>query len=58
MATYINKNHIQILKEYFEGRKDLDFMLILTDLDDDFADFIIGDYKGRNGIVWKDKGAI
>jgi len=28
----------------------LDFMLIITDLADDFADFMISDYKERNGI--------
>ncbi len=28
----------------------LDFMLIITDLADDFAEFIISDYKERNGI--------
>lgn len=28
----------------------LDFMLIITDLADDFAEFLISDYKERNGI--------
>ena len=28
----------------------LDFMLIITDLADDFAEFIISDYKERSGI--------
>lgn len=33
----------------------LDFMLIITDLADDFADFIISNYEERNGIGKRDK---
>jgi len=32
----------------------LDFMLIITDLADDFAEFIISDYKERSGIGKRD----
>jgi len=33
----------------------LDFMLIITDLADDFAEFLISDYKERNGIGKRDE---